>query len=93
MNKPTENSYINCDETLRNLYTAFGAAVFIPIPKGKSEPNNQEWRETTFDQTQAASYLRELSVSSIGVVCGKASGQAMRHLVCIAGRLGTLHGE
>src|ERR1700722_5492636 len=75
-------NYIQSDQILESLYERFGAAVFIPIPKGATAPADDaltartdggDWKTRTFGETQTAPYLRELSLSNIGVVFGKGS--------------------
>jgi hypothetical protein len=68
--------YINADRTLSDLYARFGRVVLIPDSNdGDDIPARaKDLRNITFEQTQNVAHLRDLSRSSISVVCGAASG-------------------
>jgi AAA domain/Bifunctional DNA primase/polymerase, N-terminal len=54
-------------------------AIFVPIPWGKKGPNSPAWQSTTFEQTQAAEYQKQIAIAqsrggNIGVLLGENSG-------------------
>jgi hypothetical protein len=65
-------------DTLARLYTIFGNAVFLVVPKGTKRPKESAWQKISFADTQEPDYQEELERcvregGNIGVALGPAS--------------------